>query len=289
MRVTERGLLQLAARGSEAARTRLARAAQAASSGVRVDRPSVDVAAWVTSRRAAADKIGADARGKAIGAAQDRLAAMERSVTDVQEMLTRTRELGIQLTTATMSAREREFGAAELRSLRAAALAALNARDVDGAFLFAGAANGSAPFDASGLYQGSTEVRRVELGPGWLGATEVTADQLDAPQGGLFATIDAMITGLDANDPVAVRAQLDPVTALIDRATLVRGAIGERARALGEADDARRELADALVLRRDESIGADMVGSATELVDAKSTLENAQTVAQQLVSLLKQG
>lgn len=289
MRVTERGLLQRAARGSDAARTRLARAAQTASSGVRVDRPSVDVAAWTTSRRAAADKITSDARGKAIGSARDRLDAMERSVADVQDMLGRTRELGIQLTTATMSAREREYGAAELRSLRAAALAALNARDVDGAYLFAGASNGAPPFDATGAYQGSADIRRVELGPGLLGATEVTGDQLDAPQGGLFETIDAMIAGLEANDPAAVRGQLDTVSALIDHAGLARGAIGERARALGEADDARRELTEALVKRRDESIGADIVGAATELVDAKSTLENAQTVAQQLVSLLRQG
>jgi len=287
MRVTESGILTLTARSAEKTRANFSQASDAAGSGVRVQLPSDDVAAWAAAQRARVAQLANDGRGRAIGHAVTRLETSERAVGDVQDMLARARELALQMTNGALSAGDRDGGAAELRSLRDRALAALNTRDADGSYIFGGAAATTPPFDASGAYTGGTEARAAELGPGWLGSVEITGDHLSTATVDLFQTVDAAITGLAANDPAAVRGQLDNLAALIDQASGARSMIGERTSALSSADDARVALKDELIRRVDRSVNVDMVESATNLARARNALDAAQTVAQQVMSILQ--
>lgn len=99
---------------------------------------------------------------------QNRLGLQENSLAQAGDMMARANELAIQANNASLSADDRKAVSAELQSIRDGLLSLANATDGAGRYLFAGAADATAPFPESGgtvAYSGDQTQRRVEVAP----------------------------------------------------------------------------------------------------------------------------
>ncbi|MFK8053600.1 MAG: flagellar hook-associated protein FlgL [Woeseiaceae bacterium] len=100
--------------------------------------------------------------------AVSRLRLQEQSLTTTTGFLQRARELTLQAGNATQTNETRGFIAAELRGLLDATLAAANAQDSNGQYLFGGFQTSTPPYsrDANGFnYNGDQGRREVQIGP----------------------------------------------------------------------------------------------------------------------------
>src|SRR5881394_1070034 len=126
MRVTELRMTLKAAEAVSKQREKTAEAGNELTTGVRVNKPSDDLAAWTEGARAKARAVLSDARGSAIGTSKDRLAATERALDDVNGVLVSAHSLATQLANGTYTPQERLDAVAQVQSLRAQALAFAN-------------------------------------------------------------------------------------------------------------------------------------------------------------------
>lgn len=100
--------------------------------------------------------------------AQHRLGLEESALVSVTDTLNRVRELALQASNATTSADARQSIAQEIQSRLGELLSAANATDGDGRYLFAGTADGAAPFALAvvgATYTGSASTRLIDIGP----------------------------------------------------------------------------------------------------------------------------
>jgi flagellar hook-associated protein 3 FlgL len=109
-----------------------------------------------------------DRFGKNANTVGNRLNLQENILAQAGDTMARVNELAIQANNGALSADDRRSIGAELRSLREQLLSLANSTDGNGRYLFAGAADDSAPFSKNGsavVYNGDQTQRRVEIAP----------------------------------------------------------------------------------------------------------------------------
>jgi flagellar hook-associated protein 3 FlgL len=288
MRVTENRMIEVAAESVSRAREKAAAAGEELTSGVRAARPSQDLAGWTEGARARARQIMSDARGSAIGLARDHLDETDRALDGIGGVLARARELATQLANGTYTNQERTSAASEVNDLRNTALAFARTLGPDGAYVLAGSATTTAPFDASGAYVGNATRRQIEVGEGERLDANVPGSVLTASAGvDVFAELDALHTALTGNDVPGIRATLDGFQTAIGQVASARSDVGERTSALAGAEDARTAFELQLTRQHERAVGADPVTAASELAQAQQAFVSAQTVAQQIIAMFR--
>jgi flagellar hook-associated protein 3 FlgL len=286
MRITEARMVEVAAQNMAKARNAVADAAGPAQTGVRVTRPSDDPAAWATGRRADARQRISEARGSAIGAAQDHLAETELAFGTIGSLLARAKELAVQAASETYNADDRAHIAVEIRALQQAALAAANARSSDGEFVLGGSLGAVAPFSSTGAYVGDGYQRQLEIADGGAQAITIAGDRLTAAAGvDVLSTLDALATALETNTLAGVQAGVGEIDMAIRQVSLARSQIGGLASALDQADATRRDLELVLAEIEQRAIGADPIEAATRLTQAANALETAQVLTNRIVEI----
>jgi len=290
MRVTESRLWQLSTDAVGGARERVAQAGDVLQTGVKVDRPSDDLAAWGQGERAAVRDAMSEHRGTAIASARDTLSAADAALATVSTSLTKLTEIGVQAANGTLSASDRTGLAAEVAQLKSASLGAVNGKALDGSYLFGGSQTASLPFAAGGAYQGDLVSRSIETGEASQLAVGVTGDALTAANGvdvlGLF---DTLATALGANDVATIQATLPALQQAVAQVATLRTSVGTRIAALDGADDARKSFELQLAQTHARAVEADPVEAASNLTAASNALEAARASAQTILSLLQGG
>lgn len=286
MRVTERRMIEVAGTGVSRAREQVARASSAVTGGARVERPSDDPVAWAAAARADARSTLSAGRGAAIDRSRERLGEADGALEGLGQLLSRARELAVELGNDTYGPQERAGAATELQALRTQALALANSRAGDGEYLFAGSRGGAAPFDAAGVYVGDTLERTIASGEQATAATLASGTFLTASAGvDVFATLDTLATALATNNAVGVRASLDPLATAVAQVADARAGLGGRAALLDDASAARESLEQHLVDTYTDALAADPVAAAMELARAQEQLQTARAAAETLIGL----
>lgn len=279
MRVTESRMMQVASDGVGKARDRAARAAQAASSGTRVNVPSDDPAAWAEGRRAELRQAASTGRGDSLGRARDHLAATDSSLGTIGTALARIKELAVETSNGTYDAASRRDAAVEVGQLRATILAAANATGSQGEYLLGGS-QAAAPFSAAGAYGGDTLTSTVEVGEGQSVQIGVPGTVLTAAGGtDVFATIDNLVTALQSNNAAGVQAALTPIDSIVGQVANARAQAGAQMSALDAADQARSALEVRLGDEKSRTLDADAVTAASTFAQAQNALAYARAVA----------
>jgi flagellar hook-associated protein 3 FlgL len=286
MRITENRLMELAGQGVSKARDAAARAGREVQTGVAVERPSDDTAAWATARRAQVRAALSEGRGGAIARASEQLADVDGALDGIGTALARVSELGIQMSNGTLSAADRTAAAAEVSALRDQILAHASIRGGDGEYLLAGSAGGTAPFDATGAYLGDDVVRRIASGEQQTDSASVSGNLLTAASGvDVFAALDTLTAALTANDQAGAQASVTSIGTAIDQVATARTTLGARHQTLLLADGARQDLEQHLSEVVDRAVAADPIASATDLARAAGALESARAVAEKIASM----
>jgi flagellar hook-associated protein 3 FlgL len=165
----EQGLLSMLDRQTELARTQ-----QQLSTGKRILSPSDDVLGTTQSLALQQVIDTHEQFGENAVAAENRLEREEIAITQVVDMLQRTRELAIQANSGSTGAQGRASIAVEIREQLDAIMGIANTVDANGDYLFAGNNVGTVPFTAvenpagSGLYDfnytGDQGQRSIQIG-----------------------------------------------------------------------------------------------------------------------------
>jgi flagellar hook-associated protein 3 FlgL len=277
MRVTERALLRTQQQAVSRAGRDAARAAEVAVSGKRFASASDDPAAAAAALASRSDLQAIRSSQAKAHSAVRMLDAQDAALGAVTDVLSRVRELAVQMSSATANAGDRASAAVEVASLRDALLAIANER-VGDRRLFGGRATGADPFDASFAYAGDSSAVAVELAPGSDAQVTLAGDALFRGASGgpdLVAVLDDLEAALTASDATGIRATADATADGIDWIVTQRSASGAQ-RALA---DRVLERLDGLELARTQDIAAaeeaDPVTAYSELASTRSAYEGA--------------
>ena len=287
MRVTGHHLIELAAAATSRQQSKLATAAAEVSSGLRVEAPSDDPAAWMTAQRAKAQRTLAQGASSAVQASRDRLDETDGALASIGDAVAQVRSLAIQASNGSLSSSDRAALAEQVRGLQAVALGAANRRDPNGEFLFAGANALNQPFDAAGAYSGDAAVREVPDGLAGLTGAMIPGSALTAANGVDILPLLGRIAGaLAANDSSALASALPDLTTAVAQVAAARTRTGSTMHVLDETLRAHEALADSFAKAIASAVEVDAVAAATELAKTGQALEVSRVVSQHVVALL---
>ena len=211
MRVTEKMMFNTGQVQTSLARERLEKAMIEVSSGKRIAHAADDPAGSgviVTSNIA---QQRYEAIRQAVGRSSDELNTAEGVLGEVSNLITRGRELAVQLASDQFTGADRAKSAHEVDGLFNTVIGLMNT-ELGGRYIFGGTQDDAPPFLANGNYVGDTGVRQVEIAPGVLEPVSLRADiALKGVNGGVDVpqVLRDFATALRNNDIAGVQSALD--------------------------------------------------------------------------------
>jgi flagellar hook-associated protein 3 FlgL len=300
IRVTQLQLHDASLSSVMRSRAQLQRVQTEAMTGERVTKPSDDPGASARARLVG-DLQARNATYRGVAShGTARLQTAEQALAEVGNVLVRARELATAMANETVTADQRSSAAIETEQLRRAVVDLMNTRDGD-EYVFAHVDTHAPPYqDGVGFtYDVDTyaEVREAEVAQGRtaeIGASGSRAFAQRAADPGSIDVVTAvagLTDALAANDPDAVRASIDNLTAAFDQALGERTAVGERMQMLQRADEQAQQSATVLAGVRSDLLDADITDALSRLQLAETTVRAALSVAARMLgpSLLDAG
>lgn len=283
MRLSDSQVFDNVRRQLTTARENAIKAQDQASSGLRVSKPSDDPVAAAAARRESSRKALADAGVSATDTATTLLEGSDAALSDVFEGLTHARELGLAAASSSSSPENRTAAAEQVRKIREQ-MVALGNTNVAGKYVFAGYRDQTPAFDKDGSFVGDNSVKETQALPGTRVASSISGEAVFGTNQAddMFSALDRLASALDANDTDAIRASFDDLEKNQDRVLASRSQIGamlDSVKVVGAVAEQHSYRAELEVGRL---TGIDEVTAATNLMQAKSALEAALTIAQQI-------
>jgi flagellar hook-associated protein 3 FlgL len=305
MRVTASLLHRIALNDVSAARARLARTQEQASSGLRINRPSDDpVGAGQVSQLEIESAALAQFK-RVISGVRGRVAAVENALGETNDLLIRLRELAIQGANGTQDQATRRLIADEVASIHSALVSQANAQ-FGGAHVFAGFASSTLPFTTTGAFDpngpsapliawaGDPNEVQVEIDEGMSTAVTLNGQRaflgdangdnvLDAGRENVFAVAEDLWRGLVTNDPAAISATLTRIDAASAQISAERSQIGSVDAKLARAEqNVAKRIVDA-ELRTSNLRDADLAKVVSDMVQQEAALEAGLSAMGRLV------
>jgi flagellar hook-associated protein 3 FlgL len=283
MRVSDASVFDSIRRQVMRARKELSTAQEQAGTGMRVQKPSDDPVAAAAARRETSRKALADAGMKNTEHAQMQLEGADSALADIYEGLSRAHELAVEAASSTLSDENRRAAAIEVGKIREQ-MVALGNTNVAGRYIFGGFKDQVPAFEADGTFVGDRTTKEVQAMPGLRVAASIAGSDVfgNGEPDDVFATLDRLVNALESSDPEAVRGTLTALTGNQERVLRARSNVG----ALLDGVEMAHSVADRHAYRAELEIGrlveVDEISAATDLMRAKSALEMALTVAQQI-------
>lgn len=262
-----------------------AKAAQEASSGVRVGKPSDDPVAAAELARLSASSSQTKAHLATINTVRGDAELTESTLDSASDIFARLREIALQGANGELTAEDRKTLGVEVTGLKDTLLALGNTRGTRG-YLFSGSQVTTAAFDPAGVFQGDDEAHVVQIGNSTPTAVSTSGSEAFVVAGGrnVFADLQALATALGTNDIATIRQSIDDVGA--SQAQLVNA----RARSglvLSKLDASQSVLAslDTEQQKRAQIGAADPYESYTRVTSLAQSLERAIAVSRQILDL----
>lgn len=237
MNISTAQMFQQAVSNMLSKQTEVAKTQQQLSTGLRILSPSDDPAA--ATRILDLNQVIATTSQFQRNAdfAETRLAQTESVLTQVGNLLQRTRELSVRANNASLNAFDRQAIAAEVKQNLQALVQLANSQDANGEHLFSGFKTSTIPFSDSGggnfVYNGDQGQRSLQIGA----SRQVTVGdsgeaifmRVDDGAGGnssMFAVLNDFVNDLQANTPSATT--LTRLDSALDVVMNTRASIGAR-------------------------------------------------------------
>lgn len=204
------------------------------------------------------------------------LGSMDQVLGEAEDVLVRAREIAVQMSNESYSARDLAAAAEEVRGLQDAFLQHANA-DVGGRYLFAGSAYGDEPFtDRAGTYTGGTAAPSTMVGNGVYVETGAVGSDIFTDG---FAALEELAAVLDAGDHDGVQASLDTIDAGREDIVSKWQEVGFDFSQTADAIDAAQSLEALLTESLNGLVVADPEEAYTKLMETRTSYEAALQVA----------
>ena len=290
MRVTDSMRYNAALEARLHADQRVYDTSRTASSGLRVEKPSDDPAAYATSVRLDGRVSSLDARSKDMGRASGDLGIAESTLTAAGDVMMRAKDIATWMASDTVDATTRAQTANEVDQLRQSLIGLANTRGGQG-YLFAGTKTDTPPFDPTGAFVGNDSQQNVEIADGVIVAANASGAQaFTAAAGGrdVLKDLQDFADALRANDVVGIRSAIDTTETGRRQIVDVRSASGVTLERLQSATDVTSAAVTKLTESKAAQVEADPVTAYSDLVNAQTSYERNLAVTKQLISMSSQ-
>jgi flagellar hook-associated protein 3 FlgL len=203
--------------------------------------------------------------------ATTRLSAEDNVLTSFNDVLSTAKGLTVSAATANPTDPERQVALATAIQLRNQIVALGNTK-VGGEYILAGGNTTIEPFPPSGIYQGDSTARSVEIDDGAVIPVNHTGDQFIAPA---IQAIDGLITALTTGTASDIQASVGALNAAQQQGSVAQAEVGSRMSVIKDTGEALGRKTGELLIRRDSEANADPAESAVRVISAQSQLERA--------------
>ncbi len=220
---------------------------QQISSGQRINQPSDDP----ISAQQALDLKGViaatDQFSRNIQTGTSWLSQMDSSMSDMNNVLVRAKELAVQMSNGTYDDGQRQSAALEVAQLRDQMIALGNTQ-IAGKYIFGGFMSDQPPFDTTtGAYNGTDDDINIQIGQGSFIAINYSGGQLlrGASIGpppvstgtDVIGTLNDLVTALKNNDPSSIAASITGFDNSLQQIQAAQGDVGARENRLQNANN----------------------------------------------------
>jgi flagellar hook-associated protein 3 FlgL len=249
-------------------------------SGRRILRPSDDPAGAARSIRIREMRgdIGT-ARGK-IDTVNDELLHQEQALGSMTNLVSRARELAIQMANPTSSTLDRASAAVEIEQLQSGLIALSNTRLGDKR-LFAGSQTDGDAFDSTGTYLGDSNTISVQAHLTATVQVTLAGDALlRGASGGpdIVQALNDLETALNADNLTGIQSSLTDLEESTDWIVQQRSLVGSRMSLVDTLDTHLQDLEVNMVQEQSEIEDADTIEAFSEVMRTKQAFEAALSV-----------
>lgn len=288
MRVPDNMRFQTAILAQQRAGERVQQGSKVASSGLRVSAPSDDPAAYARMTSLDGQISTLDARKTSATQAAGDLDLAEGTLASASSLFDRARELAVQMANGSMTAVQRLDAATEVKGLRDSLLGIANTKGASG-YIFGGSKTDTAPFDATGTFQGNDTALRVEIANGTtVRANASGQDAFTASAAGgkdAFKVLDDFAKALSTNNVAGVQSSIDEVEKARAQIVGARADTGLMADRFHSALDVMSQALTSVKTVRADTVEADAPTAYAWLIDAQAAYERSISVARKILSL----
>lgn len=234
MRVTQNTTANLVLNSLQTIRRRTEELEQQAATGVKISAPGDDPVTAQQILHMKSLMAAGDQYSRNISNGISWLSMTEAAMDEMGNVLTRAKELTVQMANATSDAKARESGMNEIVQLRNQ-LIQLGNTQLNGRYVFGGFKNDTPPFDSTGAFNGTDDSITIEIDRGAFVPINYSGGELlrgGTPPGStgtdIVGVFDNLITALGANDQTAVQAELPNLEDALSQVLSTRTDLGAR-------------------------------------------------------------
>jgi len=202
----------------------LSKANEIATTGKRINSLSDDPVGLTQSLTIQSDLAGIEQMGRNIDYGNSWLSASESALTSVQNILSDTKALCVQMASGTMGADQRST-AAETVQNNLDEIVSLANTNVAGNYIFSGSKTDTIPFDQDGNYSGDSNAFTIKISKN---STIEIGSAGDAVFGMVFSTMADLKTALQGNDVSGIQGAIDAMDTHFDDITAKISDIGAK-------------------------------------------------------------
>jgi len=287
MRITESIRINTALAGEETASSRLNDLTRMSSSGVKVDAPSQDPAAYSRIVRADGQITLMTARQDTVDRAAGDLNLADSMLSSAGDLVQQAHSLALQMANGSMSASDRASAATQIQGIRSQLIAVANTKGANG-YIFGGTKTGTPPFDATtGAFSGNNQVMNVEVADGVTAASNASGANAFTAAGGsdVLADLDNFATALSSNNLTGITSAISQLDADQSQVVGARVAVGITTDRLTSASDVIGSALTQVKMARSADADIDAPQVLSDLTETQTAYEQALSVTKQILSL----
>lgn len=222
---------------------------QQAATGVKINNPGDNPVATQQILHLKSLSAASDQFTRNITNATSALTVAESAMASMGDVLVRTKELAIAMSTDTHNAESRAAASKEFEQLRSQFIS-LGNTEFNGKFIFGGFKNDTTPFDlTTGAFSGTNDDVKVEIARGSFVSTTYSGETLvsgGSPPGStgvdIIAIFDNIVTALSGGSSAGIRAELGNIDDAQAQVMAGRAEIGARMNRLTSASSVNDDM-----------------------------------------------
>jgi flagellar hook-associated protein 3 FlgL len=279
MRVTENSTMKMVLAMLQQQQEKVNTLEQQVSSGSRINAPSDDPVSAQQVLNLKGLIAATDQYSRNILTGTTWLNQMDSSMSDMNNVLIRAKELATQMANGTYSATDRQAAALEVTQLREQMITLGNTQ-IAGKYVFGGFVTDQPPFDANGTFVGTDDQVNIQVDQGSYIAINYSGEKLlsgGTPAGSsgtdVIGVLNSFITALNSNDVSGVASSIAGLGSSLQQIQAAQGDVGARENRLQNADNILTRTKDYLT----KAVSAKQD---TDLTQVLSDLAKQQTAYQ---------
>ena len=266
---------------------RLHLAAKRAATGERVSAPADGPGAYAQIARYEGATAVYEARRGALERAQDAVAFAESALASAADVMSRARELAVQMADGTVAPEQRDIAAKEVTELGHPLVGIANSRTASG-YVFGGSKTDAPPFSTAGAFNGNDDAIEVAIAEGQRIRGNASGARAFTAAGGrdLFQDLADFAAALENNDVAGVQAMVGNLDLGIAQVTDVRSEAGVTVDSFQMAASAATLAHGALETARAGVQEMDVVQAYSDLSSAQGAYERSLEITRKILSVM---